>query len=184
MSEMSIGALAKALRAAGIAGSDVAAEMMARSMLNTNKKVQREFEEKKLKVAMWNIGKEEIKTINGEIVKKEEGIKKLNKEKIAKEREELNIFIKEPEIKPAPLGEEEIEKIKKIEQEKEIDPELEKEALIEDGERIYGKKEEKKDYSIKIIESKPLNDEERKKRIAQMPESKVNLADIFNFSKG
>ncbi|MCD6590290.1 hypothetical protein J7K74_03865, partial [Candidatus Woesearchaeota archaeon] len=160
MSEMSIGALAKALRAAGIAGSDVAAEMMARSMLNTNKKVQREFEEKKLKVAMWNIGKEEIKTINGEIVKKEEGIKKLNKEKIAKEREELNIFIKEPETKPVPLGEEEIEKIKKIEQEKEIDPEqekeidpeLEKEALIEDGERIYGKKEEKKDYSIKIIE--------------------------------
>ena len=84
------GELARVLRRIGLANSDISAKMMAESMIGTSKKVQEEYEEKKFKVAMWNLGKEEKQEKPLlETIKKEEIIKEWEKKEVEEPKEEL-----------------------------------------------------------------------------------------------
>ncbi len=197
MVKQSIGALARALRAAGIASTDVVAEMMARSMIETGTKVQKEFEEKKEKIAMWNIGKEksnEEQTVKKEIDKNE---------KIIEERKKLNAFLTPPPQTPKPLEKEKIEILAKqlppeVEEEKKEEKEIKTFEELKELEKIEKHLEEKPKNieieikkkedigdigkSVEIKQQKQENEAELRKKF-KLDQPKVDLTEIFNFSK-
>ncbi len=188
--QQNVGALAKALRAAGIAGSDIAAEMMAKSMLSTGQKVQKEYEEKKYEVAMWNIGKKKEEKIVVKEIQQErkelDPFKRNVKQEQVIERPNLEeVKVEEPKVEAKPIEQKEIEQIKKID----IDPELEKEVIndetvykVEEKKAIEQKPQQKSKYELLQDQLKKKAEEERNK-LARMPKQNVDLTDIFNFSK-